>query len=436
MAQPVDPVHVLRGHFGEVQAVTFLSEDYLLSGDNNGEVKLWELQGCRAEQTIRLHDANAGVMHLACLPGQGLVASQGRDGCVRLWALEEGGMLRSAAPLAEVRTESFNFCRCAVWAPGAAGAGAAAPSAGPAGGVRDVWVACAAHEASDVGVWRPGQGHRPCVTLTQQHMDPKHGMALALGLLPDGPMLGPDGAIPGPDGPRSAGPGAGTAGVPGEPRLVVAGYEDGVVCVWDLRSPARPLAEKRGHGEPVMCLDVYDTSRGSPAACGTARSGERTAHVDVVSGSAGEDICFWRLSPTAPAAPTGAASTPTPNPPGSAGGGFAPTAAFCGPGKGGGGGVALEVAKQLRLREPGCADVRVRADGKLLAAACWDGATRLYSLRGRQLLAVLKYHRAQVTCVAFSPVRQALATASRDSTVALWDVYTSASAAGGGGGAA
>ncbi|PNH08003.1 ASTRA-associated protein 1 [Tetrabaena socialis] len=92
----------------------------------------------------------------------------------------------------------------------------------------------------------------------------------------------------------------------------------------------------------------------------------------------------------------------------------------------------------LRLREAGTADVRIRPDGKLFACGCWDGRVRLYSLRKRQPLAVLQYHRGQVTALAFSPTRLLLASASRDTTVALWSVYPpppagdGAGAAGGG----
>lgn len=47
-----------------------------------------------------------------------------------------------------------------------------------------------------------------------------------------------------------------------EPRFVMAGYEDGVVVLWDLRSAARPLGSLRVHQEPVMCLDVLGRARG------------------------------------------------------------------------------------------------------------------------------------------------------------------------------
>ncbi|PNH01090.1 hypothetical protein TSOC_013040, partial [Tetrabaena socialis] len=118
----------------------------------------------------RLHDSNAGLLQLACLPAQGALISQGRDGCVRLWAAGQHGALDRPQPLAEIRTESFNFCRCAVWAPaGGAPQPAQQPKHGSAaeeasteaaaaagvGCLRDVRIACAAHDPADVAVWRP-----------------------------------------------------------------------------------------------------------------------------------------------------------------------------------------------------------------------------------------------------------------------------------------
>ncbi|EFJ47322.1 hypothetical protein VOLCADRAFT_47022, partial [Volvox carteri f. nagariensis] len=156
---------------------------------------------------------------------------------------------------------------------------------------------------------------------------------------------------------------------------VAAGYEDGVVALWDLRQPGEPLASLRVHGEPVMCLDVRARCRGR----GT------TEIYDLVSGSADNKISCCEVQP-AEARP-------------------------------------LALAQQLPLRAAGTADVRIRPDGKLFACGCWDGRVRLYSLRRREPLAVLKYHRNQVTAVAFSPETMMLASSSRDSTIALWSVY-------------
>lgn len=56
----------------------------------------------------------------------------------------------------------------------------------------------------------------------------------------------------------------------------------------------------------------------------------------------------------------------------------------------------LVLAKQLRLREAGSGDVRIRQDGRLFAAGCWDGRVRLFSLPRREPLAVLKVRIAKV----------------------------------------
>lgn len=44
--------------------------------------------------------------------------------------------------------------------------------------------------------------------------------------------------------------------------LLVAGYEDGWVGVWDLRAPAAPLGGLRLHEEPAMALALHPSGEG------------------------------------------------------------------------------------------------------------------------------------------------------------------------------
>jgi protein decreased size exclusion limit 1 len=73
-------------------------------------------------------------------------------------------------------------------------------------------------------------------------------------------------------------------------------------------------------------------------------------------------------------------------------------------------------------------DVRIRGDGRIVALAGWDHKVRVYDWRRRTPLAVLKYHTRPVAALAFAPDPTAgmLATAARDGTVALWEVYPAA----------
>jgi WD40 repeat protein len=71
----------------------------------------------------------------------------------------------------------------------------------------------------------------------------------------------------------------------------------------------------------------------------------------------------------------------------------------------------------------GIAEVRWRPDGRVVMVAGWDGRIRCYGAkRPHRLLAVLTYHRGQVTAVACSDDSKLLASAGRDHAVALWDV--------------
>jgi len=82
----------------------------------------------------------------------------------------------------------------------------------------------------------------------------------------------------------------------------------------------------------------------------------------------------------------------------------------------------LHVKHRSRVAEAGVADVQVRQDGRVFAVGGWDGRARVYHVRTGKPLAVLRYHRATVAAIAFDEHSACIASASRDSTVAVWDV--------------
>ncbi|GIL83231.1 hypothetical protein Vretifemale_12087 [Volvox reticuliferus] len=293
-------------------------------------------------------------------------------------------------------------------------------------GVQDLLVACAGHDPADVNIWRPAEAPSIAARLRLSEgactgADIRHGMCMALAFLSPSPALQhwshPEKGVGtgeisrsdleplGEQGGSTSGRGngdssgiyssSGNEGAASDPRFIVVGYEDGVVALWDLRNPGRPLGSLRTHTEPVMCLDVRARVQGRSTgngrtALGAGRGNGNAAELyDLVSGSADDQISCCEVRP--------------------------------------GGPQPLTLAKKLQLRENGTADVRIRSDGKLLACGCWDGRVRLFSVRRREPLAVLKYHRSHVTAVAFSPETQKLASASRDGTIALWSVYSSTS---------
>ncbi|GIL52866.1 hypothetical protein Vafri_8637 [Volvox africanus] len=399
----MDPIHVLRGHLGDVQSLSYLSEDHLYAGDSHGDLRLWDLASCRTEYTARLHDANSGILHLACLPEYGILLSQGRDGCVKLWAAGRTCALDRPTPLQEIRTGSFNFCRCAVWAPALASprgtpgpqpldsrpaapaaAGTAHPlGAGPAGDPRDLLLACAGHDPADVNVWRPAEAPSISVRLCLSEginsgAETKHGMCMALAFLSPSPAPPhrETGMGTGEGGRNDLEPldeqdsstcgggdvdSSGNKGAASDPRFIIAGYEDGVVALWDLRKPGRPLGSLRAHTEPVMCLDVRARVQGRSkgnggTALGAGRENDSATEIyDLVSGSADDKISCCEVRP----------GTPQP----------------------------VTLTKQLPLREGGTSDVQIRSDSKLFACGCWDGRVRLFSVRRREPLAVLKVRR-------------------------------------------
>ncbi|GAQ82778.1 WD40 domain-containing protein [Klebsormidium nitens] len=106
-----DPVHVLRGHRTDVTAVAFAAQsNLLLSGDADGEVKVWDLGVRRAVSSVRAHTASAGVIGLAASRlNPSKFVSQGRDGVVKVWAVSEAALARQ--PLLVIETGSYNFCK-------------------------------------------------------------------------------------------------------------------------------------------------------------------------------------------------------------------------------------------------------------------------------------------------------------------------------------
>lgn len=59
----------------------------------------------------------------------------------------------------------------------------------------------------------------------------------------------------------------------------------------------------------------------------------------------------------------------------------------------------ITVEKKMQLKQAGTADIAIRGDGKIVAAAGWDGRVRLFSCKTCAALALLKV-RLQFLCIA------------------------------------
>ncbi|KAH7365248.1 hypothetical protein KP509_18G017000 [Ceratopteris richardii] len=92
---PPDPVTVLRGHRASVTALKFLEPSLLVSGDLDGELKIWDLVKRRPHVSARVHNPASGVIGIGIdKKGGNKILSQGRDGTVKFWQLAEGSLSR------------------------------------------------------------------------------------------------------------------------------------------------------------------------------------------------------------------------------------------------------------------------------------------------------------------------------------------------------
>lgn len=151
--------------------------------------------------------------------------------------------------------------------------------------------------------------------------------------------------------------------------VLCAGYEDGSVVLWDV-SHRRPFSHLKPHSEPVMCLDVD--------ICG--KKG--------ISASSDDIIHSWTVDPQQ----------------------------------------NLEMHNSVQLTNPGVSQLKIRADGRILATAGWDNNIRVFGRKKLKPLAVLQHHTDMVNSVAFSdhkdPPQRLLAAGSKDQRITVWSIYS------------
>ncbi|XP_063051034.1 guanine nucleotide-binding protein subunit beta-like protein 1 [Engraulis encrasicolus] len=326
---PPDPQFILRGVGAAVNTLHFSchrpAPPLLFSGSAKGAVHIWNLDSRRSENVLDGHGGSS-VIWVDTLNTE-TVLSQGRDMRVCVWPLGEGRGEVSDC----VYTGSVGFCQCCLLHRGAGGGDPGGSSSSSS------LLAYASEQMDEVKVIEFSSK----VPVASLKPDKKLGMVMCL------KMWQPDS---------------------GQGPLLVAGYEDGSLVLWDV-SLGRPLSSLSVHSEPVMCM-AFDPCR------------QRG-----VSGSAENIIKSWTLD----------------------------------------GQQNLQHQESMELLNAGVSQLCVRGDGRLLASAGWDHQVRLFGWKRLKPLAVLKCHSDMVLSVAFSdhldPTKRLLAAGSKDQRISFWSIY-------------
>jgi len=150
--------------------------------------------------------------------------------------------------------------------------------------------------------------------------------------------------------------------------LLITGYENGQLLLWDVMAE-KVLTRSLVHSESVLCMDV-DKEK-----------------LQIVSGSVDNKLCVSSITSE----------------------------------------YTISIDKQIELKNPGIASIKIRKDCGILATGGWDGRLRIYNRRKLTPLAYLSYHTDTVNALDFSDNfsshGQLLAAGGKDARISLWSLY-------------
>lgn len=146
---------------------------------------------------------------------------------------------------------------------------------------------------------------------------------------------------------------------------VMAGYENGELAFFDLRTFSQISSLNIFKGQPLMCFD-YSVSKNT-GICGSADEWLRQFRV-------GDSSLFEEAT--------------------------------------------------IELVNPGQNCVQIReSDSRLFATGGWDSRIRLYSLKKLKPLVVLDFHKEAINTIDFSTPDNLMAAGSNDCIISFWNVY-------------
>jgi WD40 repeat protein len=387
------PIFVLRSHNESVNALRFLSEHSLASGAADGSVIVWDMPTRRPALEFFPHGPRS-ILSLSVLPHRNRLITCGRDGTVKSWdidSIDSAAKAWEKGPDAVLDSQFCHFCNAATDSLGID---------------RDIVLAPSVHESA-VLVWDVRVPTK-VTTMINPPPSPAVGMLSSLVYLSSG---------------------ISTSSLSSSSPIVLAGYESGTILTYDLRS-STVLSSYSTGTEPVMALDAFvsppkglQTSQEAdpssvltPRTSSSASSSSSAMAIDmpsvkskskttVVCGGAGpnlDSIVYQHKPPTTPLDS-------------SAGVGTIPEVSN------------TQVSRfTSNTLAKGIGGVRIRSDGRLIAAAHWDGSVRLMDSKKLKPVGELCYHRDSVYSVDFAPKDSScphlLASGSKDATIAIWDV--------------